>query len=211
MENVVSINHTKDNSIEFDLSTEGVGTDTMTVRMIIKMKGISLCFDAKKKAKKGDTWTVKIPPLSMVEKTVYNFSIEVQSDGYVFTPMEGLLNVNGDAKLFVGEVKNKTFGPSNKTEETTKQSKTTKVDKSSKDKQKKTTTSESSSVQTHPIAADASVDEIAKSLIDGVTPNKTTTKDERILAVLEEVGIKSKSKTKRPRISFIKSELFSSK
>lgn len=115
MDNVVSINHTKPNTLEFDLSIEGVETKDMTVRMVIFASGMHLVFDAKKK--KGNTWAVELPELPLLKKTAYDMVIEVITDGYFFTPLKGKVNVVGSAEIYSTKPKNITLDPAEKVEE----------------------------------------------------------------------------------------------
>ncbi len=228
MENVVSINHTKASTLEFDLTTEGVETKDIVVKFMIEAKGMEIGFQAKKKKGKdaGDSWSVKLPALPMLEKTAYTYCIEVHSDGYFFEPLKGTLNVVGSAEIYSTAPKNPTL-----------KSADSKDEKKPAAKKKAT-----EAVQTKPVRArEKGIEQIAQELMENkanqpkpapkkkaATPEKPQryteplikkteqeiveeehegTKDQQVLAILEEVGIKPKSRGKRPRISFIKQDM----
>lgn len=205
MENLVSITNTKENTIEFDLSIEGLDINEMDVRLIVETKDVNLSFDAEKKD--GDTWCVTVPPLSILERTAYNYCIEVITDGYHFKPTSGTINVQGTAELY-------TSAPKNSTLETTKAGEK-KEKKTAKKAPKPTTESKRTKAGERPIA------EITQELMEGKGSGKKvekktakssqpTAKDERVLAILEEVGYTPKSKRKGRRISFVTTKPFSS-
>lgn len=205
MENTISINHTKSNTLEFDLTMEGVETNDLVVRFVIESKEMKLSFEAKKK--KGDTWAVKIPRLPMLEKTMYDFCVEVVTDGYFFKPAEGKVNVVGSAELYSTKPKNVTFEP--KKEE--------KVEpKTQQKKEKPSKKTESHQQSPTPKQREKSVEQIARELMEqqDFSPRKIEekvkeiktaeknsaktggTKDQQILTILEEVGIKPKRRSK---------------
>lgn len=202
MDNVVSINHTKENVIEFEMTTDGVETKGMSVRFIIEAKGMELGFMCKKK--KGDEWSVKLPDLPMLERTAYKFHVDVIADGYYFEPMKGTLNVTGTAELYTTTPKNKTLEPEGKKKAPAKK-------KAVKER-----------VKTEPIRSnERSIESIAQSLMEQTkfdNPEQLTekteekpsdNKDDKVIAILEEVGIKPKKKTTR-KISFVKTRLLDS-
>ena len=264
MDNAVSINHTKDNTIEFELTADGLASKDMAVKFCIDAEGVDIGFIANKKAKSKDIWEVKLPPLSILTKDVYPFHISVHADGYHFEPMKGIVNVTGETKLFADKLENTTFAPRKKTatekkEETVvKQAEKKEEKKESKAEEnarkvgdivktvKKTTSKFSiqdkkdepkkdepkkpepkkeekvkETVQTKPVEFGDEVEQIAAALLsesnkvkeikEPVAVGPMKEKDQRVLAVLEQVGITPRSKMKRPRISFIKSEIFPDK
>ena len=174
MENVVSINHTKENVLEFDISIQGIADKDISVCFVIKTNDMNLSFDASKKGK-GDKWSVKLPKLPMLQKTAYKCVITVVADGYYFEPLNGTLNVVGSAEIYSSSPKNVTLEPSK------------------------------------------SAEEIARELLEGENYSKTAIEEkiaehksndithDKVVAILEEFGIKSKSKT-RPKISFVKTK-----
>jgi hypothetical protein len=200
MENVVSINHTKENIIEFDISIEGIETKDISVRFIIDAKNMNIGFDAKKK--KGDTWTVKIPAITVLEKTAYNFKIEVIADGYYFQPMDGVINVVGSAELYSTVPKNITIEPKNKKED--KKDKKTKVTKENtyikktKNREKSIEQLADEILNENTITKKPIIKEKEKSTI------KENDKEEKIKNILEEFGFKHhKSSSSKRLLSFI--------
>lgn len=208
MDNIISINHTKENIIEFDLTMEGVETKDVEVKMMVETKGMELGFKAKNKEK--DTWVVKLPKLPILERTAYKFYIEVHADGYYFMPFKGTLNVVGSAEVYSSEPKNVSL-KSEKSEDDKSEPK-----KSEDKKDKKV--SEAWRSKEKPI------EQIARELIEQqkynteevtrkVEENKQTdkpapsvgSKDEKVMAILEEAGIRTKSK--RPHVSFVKTKI----
>lgn len=107
MDKIVTINHTKENTIEFDLTMDGIEVDGIVVKMMVESKGMELGFKASRKEK--DTWAVKLPKLPMLERTAYKFYIEVHADGYYFEPFKGTLNVVGSAEVYSSDPKNVTL------------------------------------------------------------------------------------------------------
>lgn len=107
MENVVTINNTKQNILEFDITVEGLDKKDVEANFIIRAKEMDLSFAAKKE--KGDTWSVTIPKLPMVEKTTYKCSVVVVADGYYFEPMKGSINVVGSHEVYTTEPQNVTL------------------------------------------------------------------------------------------------------
>lgn len=212
MENTVSINHTKDNTLEFELSMEGVDTKDIDVRFVVESKGMDLNFAAKKK--KGDVWAVKLPRLPMLEKTAYKFHIEVITDGYFFKPFEGNLNVVGSAELYSTKPKNVTLEP-NKEEKPVEDAaeKEEKKKKEEKKVEEKKVVEEAQRNRTR--SREKSIEQIARELMEqqNYSPKKiedkvkevkeaeaqapvtnANRKDQQILTILEEVGIKTKRK-----------------
>ena len=117
MENFVSINHVKENVIEFDVSVQGVNADDMRVWFIIKCDPIHISLPCTKLS--GDKWECKIPPIPFVKKTAYPCVVAATIDGYYFEPMTGTCDIVGSAELYTQNMSNVTYGPaSNKTDET---------------------------------------------------------------------------------------------
>ena len=116
MENFVSINHVKENVIEFDVSVQGVNADDMRVWFIIKCDPIHISLPCTKLS--GDKWECKIPPIPFVKKTAYPCVVAATIDGYYFEPMTGTCDIVGSAELYTQNMSNVTYGPaSNKSDE----------------------------------------------------------------------------------------------
>lgn len=224
MDNIVSIRHQKENVLEFELTIEGVEGKDPIVKLVIQGNSISLGFGATKKEK--TTWQVKIPKLSILEKTAYPFHIEVLVDGYYFEAFKGTVNVLGSAEIYSSEPKNITIQPSKqekpsapKKEDSSKKSTTKSEEQSSKKKEppkevKTPVEKKKTNENVHTI--EKSIEQIANDLlkqhkfdpenvekkIGELGEHKNNSKDEKVLAILEEAGIRPKY-GKRPRISFI--------
>ena len=106
MENLVVINQSKKNSLDFDLEVEGVDTKNLKVHFVIKAKGYELSFSCKK-AKDSNKCTLTIPPLPHLEKSTYPFYIAVIADGYYFEPLKGTVNVEGSHQIYASKPENK--------------------------------------------------------------------------------------------------------
>lgn len=203
MDNVLSINHTKENVVDFEITTEGVETKDITVCLVVKAKGMDLCFEAKKK--KGDEWSVKIPKLPMLDRTTYNYHIQVQSDGYHFEPLKGKFNVVGSAEVYSTAPKNTTLDPDDKKETTKKKAAAKKAVKE---------TSQPWRAGEKPIEqlarelmekqdfTPAEVDKKVQEAKDAVAEMPAGgNKDDKIRSILEEVGIKPKAPRKKAKLS----------
>jgi len=101
MNKIVNISNDKKSVLEFDIEVTGAVEDDMSVRFIIESEGMMLGFDSKKE--KGDTWSVEIPPMKILDKTVYPFYISVVVDGYTFEGLRGSVNVIGERKVHVSD------------------------------------------------------------------------------------------------------------
>lgn len=109
MDNVISVLHSKENVLEFDLTMEGIELKDLEVKLMVEAKDMQLGFVASKKD--GDTWKVKIPKLPFLEQSAYPCYIEVHADGYFFEPFKGTLNITKSAEIYSSDPKNVTLGP----------------------------------------------------------------------------------------------------
>lgn len=134
MENLVTINNTKKNVLEFDVSISGLDTKDVEVKFVIKTKKMDLVFAAKHE--KGDTWSVNIPELPMVEKTTYKSSVVVIADGYYFEPMKGSVNVVGSHEVYSSTPKNTTLEPTSNDKKEEKSGEKSKEDNNTKKTEK---------------------------------------------------------------------------
>ncbi len=101
MNKIVNISNDKKSFLEFDIEVTGAVEDDMSVRFIIESEGMMLGFDSKKE--NGDTWSVEIPAMRILDKTVYPFYISVVVDGYTFEGLRGSVNVIGDRKVHISD------------------------------------------------------------------------------------------------------------
>ena len=191
MDNIVTINNTKSQTVEFDITTEGLETKGMKVYLMVKAKGMELRFTAKKK--EGDTFAVKLPVLSnLLDRTAYDCSVEVVADGYHFIPMRGTLNVTGSAKV---EAKVATTNKEAKAEEKAKKEET----KAKKEKIKEQVVQPGSH---STVQGEKSIKQIADELMaqkeaDVVEETVDTAKDDKLKEILKEEAFKPK-KSKKP-------------
>jgi hypothetical protein len=99
MENTVSINKNKENTLEFSLTVEGLsGGEDLDVRLNIQTNRCDYVFKAIKDIQ--DKYKVTIPVMPELEKTMYPCRLEViTQDGYYFNAMNGNINVVTDANI----------------------------------------------------------------------------------------------------------------
>lgn len=205
MENIVSINNTKPNTLEFDVTCEGLETKGMKVRFCIKAKGMDLQFAAKKA--KGDSWGVKLPVLPMLDKTAYNFHIEVISDGYYFEVLKGTVNVVGSTDLYSTAPKNVTLDSTGKKEKKPAAKKKVKeefIPGSYSNKPGEKSIEQIANEMMEASKERANEESKKESLIEQIAEaekkevEKKMTADDKVRAVLQEAGIIPK---KKPSIS----------
>lgn len=104
MDNLVSLNNTKKNLFEFDLSIKGYEPKDMKTKFIIQANGMEIAFEAVNVS--GNKWEVNIPELPILERTAYPFFINIDADGYNFKPLKGTVNVVGSNDVYVTTPKN---------------------------------------------------------------------------------------------------------
>lgn len=206
MDNVITINNTKKNTLEFDVSIQGLDTKDVDVKFVIKTKGMDLAFAAKHD--KGDTWSVTIPELPMVEKTTYKCHVCVVADGYYFEPMKGTVNIVGSHEIYTTTPKNVTLEPDDKKKEEKKD--TSKDKKPVKESSPYTKSrekpieqiarelmdaarSEVSAPKSSPVPKPITESHIEQSpAVEPVSP--TAENDKKVLEVLESVGFQPRKK-----------------
>jgi hypothetical protein len=108
MSEVVTITNTKDQEIEFDLTVNGLDASAAQVRFVIHTGNVDLSFSCKKQSNK---WVATIPPISLLQRTAYNFTIQAIIDGYYFEPMTGTVNIVGTPQVYASGTQNKTLEP----------------------------------------------------------------------------------------------------
>lgn len=115
---LVSINNLKENVIEFELTVEGLNSKDFDTKFVIHSSGMELAFPCKK----GDDgkWSVTLPPLPMLERTVYPFHLQVIAEGFHFRPLKGSVNVVGSPEVYVAGTKNIKLESPTKPTETSK-------------------------------------------------------------------------------------------
>lgn len=106
---IVSINNLKENVLEFDLKVEGLNSDNLDAKFIIRSSGMDLAFPC---AKDGHgKWSVKLPPLPMLERTAYPYVFSITAEGYHFEPLKGSINVIGSSDVYITNPKTKLTSP----------------------------------------------------------------------------------------------------
>lgn len=104
METPIKINHLKQNDIDFELEVEGdaVADEPYEVRFVIQTSDLALSFPCVVIGKKC---TVKIPVLDFLDRTTFNYRIEVIVDGYFFEASKGIVTVVGTSELYTTQPK----------------------------------------------------------------------------------------------------------
>lgn len=209
MDNVININNTKANTLEFEMTIEGANTSAVDCHFVIVAKGMDFRFKAKVKDAKANLWNVKIPAMGFLERTAYKCYTEVMTDGQYFKPMKGNVNVVGSAEIFTSTPTNKTIA-----NDTAKNAESKKVDVKRETKRKNESWRQ----------GEKSIEQIANELMknkkydtDSITEtaaakrlaaeNVDQDKDAKVRAILQESGIKPKKKEKKDRVSFVRTRL----
>lgn len=103
MDGIFSVNNQKPNHFTFDIDIEGLDKKEVECRFVIKYRpDFHLTFPCVHND--NNNWSVEIPPLPMLERTSYNYCIEVVIDGYYFEGAKGLFNVVGTPEIYVHNV-----------------------------------------------------------------------------------------------------------
>ncbi len=116
MDNVVTINNTKTNILELDVSVQGIDTADIRVWLSVLAEGIELCFECQREGQ-GEKWVVTVPPLPFITRTAYPCSVKIVADGYYFEPLTGTMNVQGSAEVYSTTPQNTEFKPADVPEE----------------------------------------------------------------------------------------------
>lgn len=172
MTDTVSINNTKENTLEFDLSLQGISPADMEVRFVVEAVGMELAFKCIKQ--ENGKWKVDLPILPILEKTMYQFHFSVIADGYYFEPLRGNINVVGSAELYVSQPKNVKLLPTEPVEEITDDKKDKAAEREEKKEEKKDKKEES--FVPHTKSREKSIEQLAKELMEqaerSVKPSK---------------------------------------
>ena len=129
----IKINHLKQNTIEFELEVEGdkVEGEEYHVRFVVETHGVDLSFPCNVNGKKC---VANIPVLDFMDKTTFNFRVEVIVDGYFFEASKGVVTVVGSNEIYTTQPKVKL---STTTGKTNSADRTGGVAKASQDRMKK--------------------------------------------------------------------------
>jgi len=109
MDNVVLINNSKTNLLEFDLSVEGLNPKDINAKFVIRANNMEFAFECVNVSK--NKWEVRLPELPILERTAYPFHFSVDADGYHFEPLKGTVNVVGSAQVYATAPKNAKIAP----------------------------------------------------------------------------------------------------
>jgi len=207
MDNIININNTKENALEFEMVIEGLNTSDVECNFVIEASGMELRFDAVLESKDDNKWLVKLPKLDILERTAYNCYTEVIAEGQYFTPMKGSINVVGSAEIFSSSPKNLTIES-----DVEKHKEHVKLEEQREEKRK----AQSWRQNEKSIAQIASElmenqkfdkENVEKLVEDKKAVGVLNEKDAKVRAILEEAGIKPKKKKKKEKITFVKTNL----
>ncbi len=211
---IVSINNNKENILEFDLSIEGINPKDINAKLVIRANEMDLGFQCVRK--EGNKWNVTLPALPILERTAYPFRFDIIADGYHFEPMKGTINVVGSHDLYVTTPKNPTVSsPEKKPEVKAIKKESAPIPKVESTKQRekpieqiarelmeanaKKTVIPPAKTKVEPTK---SVEKKAAPLTENILPviakeeKKVNPKDEATKRILEEAGLRSKTKPK---------------
>lgn len=207
MDNLININNTKKNTLEFEMTIEGANASGVDCNFVITAKSMDLRFKAKIADKKKNLWTVTLPEMPFLERTTYKCYTEVVADGQYFTPMKGSVNVVGSAEIYTSTPKNKTIESDVKKNKEFKE-----ADKKREEKRKNESWRQ----------GEKSIEQIARELMSQKGLDKDTIeekveakrkademvdqdKDAKVRAILKESGIKPKEK--KEKVSFVRTRI----
>lgn len=195
--NIITAINTKENTLEFNLTIQGLDSNDVSVRLIVETENIEFGFCCSKKEGSSDVWEVTLPKLPMLEKTAYPFKITVVADGYYFEPHKGTLNLVGSQEIYSTTPKNVSLKPKKDSDDDSeKEEKEEKTEK----KEVKEETYRYTKQREKPIS------QIAEELMKQASFNKKvpltesvndTNKQQKIDKVLQELGISIKPQSTR--------------
>jgi hypothetical protein len=100
----ITVNRTKQTTVEFDLRVEGASTEDARSRLIIHCEGFNLMFDCKRDSQ--STFITTIPPVSFLDRGTHDCSVEVIINGQLFTPLKGTVIAVDDVSVSVSPKSN---------------------------------------------------------------------------------------------------------
>lgn len=158
--------HTKKSNIEFSVDVSGVNDNDMSVRFVIETAEMDLSFSCKKTDK--NNWACEILPLKFLEKTTYNYRIEVYADGYYLKGSVGTVSISATAEIYTTEPKNINLTPIKQSEpEQSKKKDTVKQQKSNKPETKEE--NKTKEVETIKEDKDTTSEAIAAKILNDMT------------------------------------------
>lgn len=93
---VISLSAIKEDIFDFTLDIQGLDSlDGLRVQLIIQCNDVGYSFNCVREGSENK-FTVKVPPLTHIERTAYPYRIEVVAEGYHFIPMTGTANFTKD-------------------------------------------------------------------------------------------------------------------
>jgi hypothetical protein len=108
-DNIVPLNNNEENIFEFELSIQGLNPKNIDAKFVIRSSEMDLSFPCTEG--KDGKWQVKLPPLPMLEHTMYPYHFAIVAENHHFTPLEGSINVVGSKEVFVTTPKKKLTSP----------------------------------------------------------------------------------------------------
>lgn len=90
---IVTMTNHKENSLDFELESDGLAIGDAEVHFIIEAGDMNLMFYATKMKDTARKWEVVVPPLEMLKKSKYPFKITLAAEGYYFEVMSGEVNL----------------------------------------------------------------------------------------------------------------------
>jgi hypothetical protein len=115
---IVSINNLKENTFKFELSVKGLNEENFDAKFVIHSTDMELAFPCKKDT--DGKWSVTVPPLPMLERTMYPFHLQVVAEGFQFRPLKGSVNIVGSPEVYASGMKNTKLENPTKVVETSK-------------------------------------------------------------------------------------------
>lgn len=196
MSTVVTISNARENTLEFDVAIEGMNPNDIKVRFVIITSEMTMAFNGTHE--QGDTWSVKIPHLSTLSRTAYDYRVEIVIDNtYYFEPTKGVLNVVGTHELRASTPKNTTLTPASEKEREKEEDKKESVETKSEEKKEDKPKSDDSKVQEG--SAKFATSELLRSLA-GIKESKkeqvtqSDSVDQQVQQILKESSAPKKKK-----------------
>ncbi len=197
MDNLINLNNTKSNTLEFEMTIEGANSSDVDCHFVIEAKGQDFRFKAKRD--EDNRWTVDIPAMPYLDRTTYKCYTEVVTEGQYFKPMDGNVNVVGSAEIFTSTPKNKTVESDIKRIEEAKR-----LDENREEKRKNQSWRQKEK-SIEQIANELMKGKGEKPLVENEEKPVENSKDAKVRAILEESGIKPKKK--KEKVSFVRTKL----
>jgi hypothetical protein len=199
MADAVTIDNTKEQQLELEMTIQGVDA-TKETKLCFVIESENMYFGFKAEKGEGDNWVVNLPKLPMLARTTYDYKVVVVSDGYYFEPASGIVTVVGPREVYSSEPKNATVKPVKKAGDK-------KVEKKKVEIKKKPAISEHLRQREKPISQIAAelmemrridkpkFSDVMLAESEEFTPEPDS-KDEKVLQILKDAGLASKQRSK---------------